>query len=163
MTPWWQNLSARDRRIAQVGVVTLALLLFWALLFDPTQAARRRLADQVAAAETDLSFMQQASQQLAGMQGGGSVTALDRAGRSLLAVADASAREARLGNAIKRIEPVSSSRVSVWLEAADFDAVAAWLEHLESRYGIRIDAFSFQRTQATGTVDARIGLIDAPG
>ena len=85
---------------------------------------------------------------------------LDRAGRSLLAVADSSAREARLGNAIKRIEPVAAGRVTVWLEAADFDQIAAWLEQLETRYRIQVDEFSFQRTPVVGTVDARIGLLD---
>lgn len=163
MNAWWQNLSAGDRRIVLLGTTVLALLLYWAVLFDPAQAGRRRLAAQVAAAETDLAFMQQASRQLASLHGSGASSPLDRAGRSLLAVADGSARDARLGNAIKRIEPVSASRVTVWLEAADFDVVAAWLEQLEARYGIRVDEYSFQRAQATGTVDARIGLLDSPG
>ncbi|MGD9584813.1 MAG: type II secretion system protein GspM [Lysobacterales bacterium] len=163
MNVWWQNLSARDRRVVWIGAAILSLLLYWAALLDPAQSARHRLAGQVAAAETDLAFMQQAAQQLARLPGSGVSSPLDRAGRSLLAVADGSAREARLGNAIKRIEPVSASRATVWLEAADFDVVAAWLEQLESRYGIRVDEYSFQRAQATGTVDARIGLLDSPG
>ena len=160
MNAWWQNLSARDRRVLRIGALILAALIYWALLFDPAQAARRRLQDQVATAESDLAFMQQAAQQLARSAGSGSVSPLDRAGRSLLAVADSSAREARLGNAIKRIEPVAAGRVTVWLEAADFDQIAAWLEQLETRYRIQVDEFSFQRTPVVGTVDARIGLLD---
>ena len=84
----------------------------------------------------------------------------DRGGRSLLALADASAREAQLANVLKRIEPVSAGRVSVWLEAAPFDAMAGWLEQLQNRYGIRAEEFSVSLAAAPGQVDARIVLVD---
>ena len=160
MRAWWTNLSERDRRMLSVGGLVVAALLFWALWFDPLLQARRGLADGVKQAEADLVYMQAASQRLAALQAGGSATVFDRGGRSLLALADASAREAQLANALKRIEPVSSGRVSVWLEAASFDAMATWLEQLQSRYGVRAEEFSVSRTVAPGQVDARIVLVD---
>ena len=160
MRAWWTNLSERDRRMLSVGGLVVAALLFWALWFDPLLQTRRGLADGVKQAEADLVYMQAASQRLAALQAGGSATVFDRGGRSLLALADASAREAQLANALKRIEPVSSGRVSVWLEAASFDAMATWLEQLQSRYGVRAEEFSVSRTVAPGQVDARIVLVD---
>ena len=125
MSAWWSGLSERDRRMLSIGGVVVAVLLFWALWFDPLLQSRRSLADSVK-----------------------------------LALADASAREAQLANVLKRIEPVSAGRVSVWLEAAPFDAMAGWLEQLQNRYGIRAEEFSVSLAAAPGQVDARIVLVD---
>lgn len=160
MNAWWSGLAERDRRMLSIGAVVVAALLFWALWFDPLLQSRRSLAESVKQAEADLVYMQAASQRLAGLQSTGSASVFERGGRSLLALADASAREAQLANALKRIEPVSSGRVSVWLEAASFDATATWLEQLQSRYGIRAEEFSVSRAVAPGQVDARIVLVD---
>lgn len=162
MSAWWQGLSPRDQRVLGIGAGLSALLLLWAALIEPAQSARRSLQAQVQAAETDLAFMQQATQQLAGMQAVGGTHVFDRAGRSLLALADGSAREARLGAAIKRIEPIAANRVNVWLEQANFDDVALWLEQLQSQFGVRIDEFSLQRSTGVGQVDGRLSLLDAP-
>lgn len=160
MNAWWQSLSARDRRIVQIGGVVVAAMLFWALWFDPLQRARQSLAGSVKQAEADLVYVQSAAARLAGLQASGSATVFDRGGKSLLALADASAREAQLANALKRIEPVSGGRVSVWLEAASFDAVAQWLEQLQQHFGVRADEFSISRGAATGQVDVRVVLVD---
>ena len=160
MSAWWSGLSERDRRMLSIGGVVVAVLLFWALWFDPLLQSRRSLADSVKQAEADLVYMQAASQRLAAMQSSGSASGFDRGGRSLLALADASAREAQLANVLKRIEPVSAGRVSVWLEAAPFDAMAGWLEQLQNRYGIRAEEVSVALAAAPGQVDARIVLVD---
>lgn len=160
MKAWWSALSERDRRMLSVGGLVVAALLFWALWFDPLLQSRRNLADSVKQAEADLVYMQAASQRLAALQSSGTASVFDRGGRSLLALADASAREAQLANVLKRIEPVSAGRVSVWLEAAPFDAMAGWLERLQNNYGIRAEEFSLSRAAGPGQVDARIVLVD---
>lgn len=160
MKAWWSALAERDRRMLGIGTIVVALLLFWALWFDPLRATRQGLVVSVAQAEADLVYMQAASQQLAALQSGGTATVFDRGGRSLLALVDASAREAQLANAMKRVEPVSEGRVAVWFEAASFDAVALWLEQLQNRFGIRAEEFSVSRGAIAGVVDARIVLVD---
>jgi general secretion pathway protein M len=160
MKAWWTSLSERDRRMLGIGGVVVAAALFWALWFDPLLLSRRQLAGSVRQAEADLAYMQNASRRLATLQGGGTATAFDRGGRSLLALADASAREAQLGNALKRVEPVSSGRVAVWLESASFDATASWLEQLQQRFGVRAEELSLSRGEITGQVDARVVLVD---
>ena len=162
MIAWWQGLSPRDQRVLGGGALVVALLLLWALLIEPAQSARHSLQAQVQAAETDLAFMQQAAQQLSGLQSAGSSHVFDRGGRSLLALADGSAGEARLGAAIKRIEPIAANRVNVWLEQANFDDVALWLEQLQRQFGVRVDELSLQRGSAVGQVDGRLTLLDAP-
>lgn len=160
MKQWWQALSPRDRATLQIAIMVISLLLFWAFLWQPTMSARSSLRTQVAQSEADLGYMQQASATLQTLSAGGSATVFERNGRSLLALADGTAREARLGHAVKRIEPISSGRVNVFLEAAEFDQLAIWLEQLQSMHGVRVDEYSLQRAAGIGTVDGRVSLVE---
>lgn len=161
MSSWWRSLSQRDRGILRMGLVFVAVLLFWAFLWDPVMQSRSSLRVQVQAAEADLAQMHGAAGELSALKAGGSATVFDRGGRSLLALADGSAREARLGHAVKRIEPVSTGRVNIWLEGGEFDQVAVWLEQLQSAYGVRVEEYSLQRGDSVGKVDGRITLIES--
>jgi general secretion pathway protein M len=160
---WWRRLGARDRRILAIGGFVVGALLFWALLWDPAMQARSSLRAQVQSAEASLAEMHVVRAQLQSLTAGGSASVFERGGRSLLALADGSAREARLAHALKRIEPVSTGRVNVWLEGAEFDQVSIWLERLQSAYGVRVDEYSVQRGDATGKVDGRLTLVEANG
>ncbi len=161
MKTWWLSLSDRDRRILRLATLPIALLLFWAFLWDPTLRSRRSLLSQASQSEADLAYMHQASAQLQSLGSAGSASVFERGGRSLLALADGTAREARLGHAIKRIEPVSGGRVNVFIEAAEFDQLALWLERLNSAYGVRVDEYSLQRGPALGTVEGRVALVES--
>jgi general secretion pathway protein M len=86
----------------------------------------------------------------------------DRQGKSLLALADASAREAGLQSALRRVEPVGERNVRVGFESANFDQLAQWLELLAGRYGIEAIEFSAERAEGIGLVDARVTLRDVP-
>jgi len=160
MKTWWRNLSARDRGLLQFVVVLMGLLMYWAFIWNPTITARRGLHVRIAQAEQDLAYMHQAAAELRALGAGGSAGVFERGGRSLLALADGTAREARLGHAIKRIEPVASGRVNVFLEAAEFDQLAVWLERLQSAYGVRVDEYSLQRAEGAGKVEGRVSLME---
>ncbi|MBK8286076.1 MAG: type II secretion system protein M [Ahniella sp.] len=143
------------------GGIVVAVMLFWAFLFQPLVDARKDIGLRVAAAEKDYVWMLGASDRLKQLAPAGSAGTFDRAGKSLLALADQAAQEALLANAIQRMEPASDSRVNVWLERADFDQVAIWLEQMELRYGIRVESFQFDRSSQTGLVDGRLTLVDS--
>ncbi|MDZ4811992.1 MAG: type II secretion system protein M [Pseudomonadota bacterium] len=161
MSQWWRSLNERDRGMLRVGISVVAALLFWAFLWDPADRSRQSLRTQVSDAESNLAYMHAAATQLQSLNAGGSASVFERSGRSLLALADSSAREARLGHAVKRIEPVSAGRVNIWLEAAEFDQVAIWLEQLQSVYGVRVEEYSLQRSEGEGKVDGRLSLIES--
>ena len=158
---FWNNLSERDRLVLGWGGVIVAVLLFWAFLFQPLVDARKDIDLRVAAAEKDYVWMLGASDRLKQLAPAGTAGTFDRAGKSLLALADQAAQDAVLANAIQRMEPASNSRVNVWLERADFDQVAIWLEQMELRYGIRVESFQFDRSSQTGLVDGRLTLVDS--
>lgn len=158
---FWRNLSDRDRKVLLFGGIAVAVMLFWAFAFQPLVAARSDLATRVAAAEKDYVWMLGAADRLKQLAPTGNAGTFDRAGKSLLALADQAAQEAQLANAIQRMEPASNARVNVWLERADFDQVAVWLEQMELRYGIRVESFQFDRSSQTGLVDGRLTLVDS--
>ena len=162
MNAWWQSLPSRDRMALAVLVAFVLVVVGWLGLWRPLARAHDSLATQVTQAEADLAFMKGASGELLRLRATGALNPLDRAGKSLLALADASAREAGLGATLKRVEPVGEGRVNVWFEGVPFDAMAAWLEQLDQRFGIRADELTAERAAGTGTVDARVGLTESP-
>jgi len=73
-------------------------------------------------------------------------------------VADSEARSARLGPALKRVEPEGSDAVRVWLDGASFDELVGWLDVMSSRYGADVDTITLERAEAAGLVNARLTL-----
>ena len=158
----WQALAARDRFVLGVGGGLLALMLGWAFVWYPLAQGQSSLAAKLTAAEANLAFMQQAAAGLRAARASGATGVFDRGGQSLLALVDRSAREAGLGAALRRVEPLQDVRVAASFEGANFDAFAGWLESLHQRYGVTVDELQVDRKPGVGLVDARVTLRDAP-
>lgn len=85
-----------------------------------------------------------------------------RAGKSLLALADATARSGGLGDALRRVEPAGARTVKLAFESARFDVLVAWIEALATSYGVEAVELSVDRADGVGFVNARVTLQDAP-
>lgn len=155
-----QRLPRRERRALVLGGLVIGAALGWAFVWEPLERARARLAADVERLEADLAFMREAAPALRARAAQGDPGALERAGRSLLALADGTAREAGLGLELKRVEPVGEGRVGVWFEGVAFDGLVTWLDGLASRFGVRVEDLRVERSVAAGTVDARVTLRD---
>lgn len=163
MSAWWSRLGPRDRAALGIGAVVVALVLAWVLVWEPLAGSRATLAGQAVRAEADLAWMRGTAGTLRNLRQGGQADVFERGGQSLLALADATARAAGLGAALKRVEPVpNSARVNVWFEAANFDQLSGWLEDLARRFGVSVDELSVDRLPGVGLVSARVTLADAP-
>ncbi len=163
MRAWWGRLSPRDRIALGLGGLVVGAALLWVAVWEPLAASRRSLAAQAQTTEAELAWMRATADTLRTLRAGGQATVFERGGQSLLALADATAREAGLGSALKRVEPVpSSARVNVWFEAANFDQLAAWMEDLSRRFGVSVDELSVDRLPGVGLVSARVTLADVP-
>jgi len=160
MKAWFARQSRRDRAVLLFGAVVVALVLAWAFAWQPLRVGATALADRKRAAEADLAWMRGAAATVKQQRATGAAAGFDRAGRSLLALADASAREAGLGEALERVEPLAEGRVNVWFENAPFDVCVAWLEDLGRRYGVGVEELSIDRAAGAGMVNARITLVD---
>ncbi len=154
----WNALAPRERQVLGIGAVVVALLLGWALVWQPLAQARARLAQRVNTDRVALASMRAAQGELPGLNATAARAAVDRQGKSLLALADASARNAGLGNALKRVEPASARSVRVNFEAANFDQLVGWIENLARDYGVEASDLSADRAEGMGLVNARVTL-----
>lgn len=161
LTRWWRAREARERQVLAAGAVLAALLLGWALVWHPLASARGDLEARLTARQADLAFLQQAGVELDRLRQRGRSGGASRAGKSLLALADASAREAQLGPTLRRLEPLDGKRIRMEFKGADFDTLIAWLAGLQQRYGIAVDDLSLDRADGAGQVDVRLTLGEA--
>jgi len=159
---WWIGLAPREQRMVAIGGALTALLLGWAFVWHPLAAKRIELRDTVDAGRRDLAYVRIAAAEVERLRATGLRARADRQGRSLLALADATARSAGLESALKRVEPVSATSVRVSLDVAPFDALVDWIEGLSRDYGIETIDFSADRADGVGLVNARVTLQDAP-
>lgn len=158
----WQELSTRDRRTLLVGGVSAALLLAWAFAWHPLAQRRAELDRQVERSRGELAYVRAGAGGIERLRAAGTKSLADREGRSLLALADATARSGGLEAALKRVEPAGSGSVRVSFEYANFDALVEWIEGLSRDFGVEATDFSADRADGVGLVNARVTLQDAP-
>lgn len=159
LTTWWQSRDARERRVLTTGAVVVGLMLLWAFAWKPLDDARHALIESNARLSGDLATMRVAAADLGGRPADGDA-ARARAGRSLLAMADAGIREIGLHGGLKRIEPDGDGRVRLRLEGIAFDPLAGWLEALAADHGVRVSELAATRTAYAGQVDVQLVLED---
>lgn len=162
MAVWWHSLATNERRMLGGGALVAVLLLGWALLWHPLALRRAELRGDVERQRLELAEVRSGTAEVGRLRATGVRALGDRQGKSLLALADASAREAGLQSALRRVEPVGERNVRVGFESANFDQLAQWLELLAGRYGIEAVEFSAERAEGIGLVDARVTLRDVP-
>lgn len=157
MKAWWETLSARERGLVAGGAALMLALLVYALGWEPFWTRHRRLQQSVAEQRADLAWMRQAAQEVKRLSGAGSARPVAD-GRSLLTLADQTARAAGLGTALKRLAPQGDDKLSVQLEAVEFDKLIPWFSALERDHRIVVVNLSVDRAGTTGLVNARVIL-----
>lgn len=144
------------------GGVLAALLLGWALIWHPLAQRRAELRQQVERSRGELAYVRAGAAEIERLRAAGTRSRADRQGKSLLALADATARSGGLEAALKRVEPVGARGVRVSFEVANFDALVGWIDELARGYGVEATDFSADRADGVGLVNARVTLQDAP-
>jgi general secretion pathway protein M len=159
---WWNGLSMQERRIVAGGALLAVLLLGWAFAWHPLALKRADLRRDIGNQRNELAYVRAGAAQIEQQRATGVRAGGQRAGKSLLALADTTARADGLGDALKRVEPVGATGVRVSFEIARFDALIAWIEGLTRDYGIEAIDVSADRADGVGLVNARVTLQDAP-
>ena len=158
---WWDGLQVRERRLLGVGAAVVAVLLGWALVWYPLAHARADLDKRVARQREDMAWMRQAAGEARELRAQGTHGRAERQGKSLLALADVSARSAGLAGALTRVEPAGGKSVRLSFEVADFDALMNWLDALARDYGVQATDLSVDKVEGLGLVNARATLEDS--
>lgn len=161
MKAWWESLQSRERWLVKLGIAVSLAFFGWLLVLRPLSVAQVRLSQSVATLEQQVATAQGQVAAILAARNAGLGSAPRASGRSLMALTDASAREAGLGTALKRIQPEGETEVKIEMEAADFDALVAWLERLDVSEGVVISEWSVDRALAPGVVNARMTLHNA--
>ena len=159
---WWNALAAQERRIVASGVLFTLLLLGWAFAWHPLAVKRADLLRDIGNQRSELAYVRAGAAEIERQRATGTRAGGQRAGKSLLALADTTARAGGLGDAIKRVEPVGAKGAKVSFESARFDALVGWLESLARDYGVEAIELSADRADGIGLVNARVTLQDAP-
>ena len=155
---WWNRLQPRERNMLAIGGAVCAIMLAWAFVWHPLARARTDAHARVTRARDDVAWMRSMVGQANELHTQGAQGHAERQGKSLLALADASARAAGLSGALKRVEPTGGNSVRVSFEVANFDMLVDWLSQLARDYGVRVSDFSADKVEGLGLVNARVTL-----
>ena len=159
---WWKTLAPREQRLVAIGAPVAVLLLGWAFVWHPLAAKRAELRETIDSQRRDLAYVRVAEAEVERLRATGTHSRGQREGRSLLALADATARGLGLESALRRVEPVGANSVRVSFEFASFDTLVGWIESLSRNYGVEATDFSADKADGVGLVNARVVLQDAP-
>jgi general secretion pathway protein M len=157
MRAWFDSLEARERMMVAAGSALLVLFLLYVLVWSPIHSGYDALRNNVEEQRATAVWMQESAQALASLKRNSGKAAQGLGGKSLLSVADSTARAGGLGPALKRVEPEGSDSVRVWLDGAPFDVLVKWLGTL-STLGVSTESATLERGEATGRVNARLTL-----
>jgi general secretion pathway protein M len=157
MRAWFDSLEARERMMVAAGSALLVLFLLYVLVWSPIHSGYDALRNNVEEQRATAMWMQESAQALASLKRNSGKAAQGLGGKSLLSVADSTARAGGLGPALKRVEPEGSDSVRVWLDGAPFDVLVKWLGTL-STLGVSTESATLERGEATGRVNARLTL-----
>ena len=158
MKAWLDSLDARERMMLAAGVGLLVLFLFYILVWSPFHSGYDSLRNTVDEQRTTALWMQESAQTLTRLKRGSGRASQGLGGRSLLSVADSTARAGGLGPALKRVEPEGRDSVRVWLDGASFDVLVKWLGTLSTNFGINAETVTLERSGTAGRVNARLTL-----
>ncbi len=156
MKAWWEGLEPRERITLMLGGGALILVL-WLSSYLDMRAESRKIQQRLPEQRSDVTWMQEAAQEVRRL-GAGSRNRATQSQGSVLATVDRTAKSAGLGQQIGRIQPDGELGVKVWIEGAGFDRLLPWIESLEQRQGIRVEAMTVKQTQTAGQVEARISF-----
>lgn len=160
MKVWWQQLSTRDRNILIWGGLFSALLLLWALVWDPLQDSRVGLRQSISEQRSTRLWLEQVEQMLLRQPNQNRPNTRQNYEGSLLRLVDDTIRMQGMAAAIERMEPDSPGQVRLWLRGAEFDSLVQWMEQVSNTYGLVIAQAQITKDEV-GRVNTRL-LVSEP-
>jgi general secretion pathway protein M len=156
MMDWLSNLAPRERLLVIAAAVLAVLFLIYSMAWRPLVQESERLREVNAQQRSDLAWMRSAAREVKLLRRS-APRKPGRASGSLLGTVDALARQARVKDQIRRIQPDGDRMVRVEMDAVDFDGLIGWLGRLAAQ-GIETSSLSLTRIDRTHQVEARLTL-----
>lgn len=143
---YWKGLQPRERVILSWGSLLVALILFYALIWQPWHKAISHMESSLPALRENLVWMRQQAEVL--QNGGASNSGAQVRGReqSLLSVIEQTAKANAVRGAIQQMVPGQSDReVRVVLEGVNFNQWVKWVDVLFRQYGVNVTQVTAER------------------
>lgn len=156
MKDWLAALAPRERLTLLLGAAAVLAFLVYFLAWKPLADEAERLDAANRSQRETLDWMREAAQEVASLRDSAPVRA-PAAGGSLLGLADRLARQARVKDRIRRLQPEGEEMVRVEIEGAEFDRLIGWLGRLKGQ-GVETTSLSLSRVEDSHRVDARLTL-----
>jgi general secretion pathway protein M len=143
---YWLGLQARERTVLGCGALVVAVILIYALLFQPLYRAIAHMEQVLPSLRSNLVWMRQTNQMLESGSDLGVIQESAGAGESLLSVLESTARRANIRKSIQQMVPTqNNSEVRVVLEDADFNQWLFWVDTLYKMNGVDISQMTAER------------------
>lgn len=153
----WNARSSSEKRTLIIGGILLIGMLYFSMVWAPLSKKLASTDESISSLQQQKVWMQQSAQQIRA-SGAANSRANASQRQSLLAITDRTLRSSGLTEALERIQPDGSSRVRVWLSAADFDQALNWLAALQNQHAISADAVGIERSETANVVSLRATL-----
>lgn len=142
---WWLGLQPREQQVLKIAGVLLALGLFYSLIWQPIQQARKDSEVRAKAAVEQLAWLQVKLPLLAQSNQVASSGSLN----------DVVAQTApRFNIKVSRMQP-QNEQLQVSLEDVAFEQLLRWLTELQSKHGVSLLQLDIAASEVPGTVRVR--------
>lgn len=158
MKDWYMKLSSRERIMVLSASSVTGIFIFYILLWQPVADSYAKTKNNVAMAETTISWMKNAATEINQLRGGTTLAERPQGKQFVLGLVDKTAKNAGLGSVLKRVQPEGDSGVKIWFESAPFDEIINWLDTIQSEHGLVVNEINVEETDTTGLVNIRVSL-----
>jgi general secretion pathway protein M len=154
---YWYKLPARDQRVLGIGIFVVLGILLYSLMWAPIQDQLKRQRPQLIKQSEDLVWMQAQADKIRQLKQDKAASGNEN-GVPLLTVIDQIARDLKLRDQIKQIQPgKQSGTAKVWFDKVVFEDWLQWLDQISAR-GIDVTRVSVTKSAEFPRVNIRLEL-----
>lgn len=160
LVEYWLSMKPRERLSLTGGTLFLIVMLVIFLFWLPVQAELVQNKQMLAERMAILQWMQQSATEVARLRPRQKTKRHKGKNRrkSLLSLADQTARNQKLGDALKRVEPEGTTRVRLSFENVSFDGLLGWLLILDQKHDVQAQQLTIEKEETPGQVRAQLVL-----
>ena len=154
---WLDTLQPRERQTVVGGGITLAVVLFYLVIWDPVFSKLNDARQNVESQRQLLVWMKSSAQEIYALQSSGASLSPQLANQSVSSLVTMSAQSSGVQDFVTKLDSTKDG-VEIQFTNADFDRMMNWLNDLQTRYGIQPRKITIEPQADPGTVNARVTL-----